>query len=89
MRNIGTDLYAVQLLGETSPIFWATKAVILLFDSGELVGKQGKMEIYTVSENGKHSVFAWVEVGLNDGRDLFLGTTNVPVNANEVLDVWL
>ena len=89
MSNVGIDLHTAQMAGETSPLFWATKAILLMFEKGELVGKLGKMEIYTVSENGKHSVFAWVKVGMEAGRDLFIGTASEPVNMNDVVDAWL
>lgn len=89
MKNIGIDLHKAQSAGSESPQFWATKAMLQMFSAGELVGKLGKMEIYTISEHGNHSVFAWVKVGLNDGYDLFLGKSNMPVNSNEVWDVWL
>ena len=88
LNDAGIDLYTAQQAGDTSPLYWLGKLITSRFDAGELVGKQGRVEIYTVSENGKYSVFAWVKVEPADGVDLFLGMASQPVNSSEV-DVWV
>jgi hypothetical protein len=89
LYDAGIDLHKSQQAGDTSPLYWLGKLIASRFDAGELVGKQGRVEIYTLSENGKHSVFAWVKIAPADGVDLFLGMASEFVNSNEVYDVWV
>jgi GTP cyclohydrolase II len=89
LYDAGVDLHKAQEAPTGSPLRWLGKLVVLLFEEGELTGKLGRVRIYTNSDNGTHSVFAWVKVPMRDGKDYFLSTTTEPVNSNDVYDVWV
>jgi hypothetical protein len=89
LYDAGVDLHKAQEAPKNSPLRWLGKLVVSLFEEGELTGKLGRVRIYTNSDNGIHSVFAWVKVPMKSGKDYFLGTTTEPVNFDRIYDVWV